>query len=341
MIKLGIIGWRGLVGSIFLNRIYSSNIIKYLEIFLFSTNKILNINANNTFNFNILINMKIIVCCQGSDLTKKILKLLICKNWKGYWVDASSYLRMNKNCILIFDPINKIDILKYIKKKKIYSGCNCTVSLCLLTFKNLLKLNLIDWIISTSYQAISGAGTKLINTLINNINNSRNLSKKLLILEKQTKHIFKNENPILFNLIPWIDKKVKFGQTKEEWKSSSEASKILNKKILIDSNCVRVSSLRCHSQFFTFKIKKNLSINNLYYIINNEYVKIIKNNEINSFKKLNPFFVSGKLNLFIGRIKKSLINNKIFNLFSVGDQLLWGAAEPLKRFLEILIEELI
>ncbi|BAF35114.1 aspartate-semialdehyde dehydrogenase [Candidatus Carsonella ruddii PV] len=341
MFKLGIIGWRGLVGSVFINRIFTSNIIKYLEIYLFSTNKILNFNLNNAFNLNNLINMKFIVCCQGSNFTKKVLKLLLLKKWSGYWIDASSYLRMNKFCTLIFDPINKINILKNIKNQKIYSGSNCTVSLCLLTFSNLLKLNLIDWIIATSYQAISGAGSKLINELVNNINKSHNLSKNLLTLEKQTKQSFKKENPILFNLIPWIDKKVKFSQTKEEWKSSSEASKILNRKILIDSNCVRVSSLRCHSQLFTFKVNKNISINDLYYIINNKFIKIIKNNEIDSTKKLNPFNVSGNLSLFVGRIKKSLIDNRIFSLFSIGDQLLWGAAEPLKRFLEILIEELL
>lgn len=338
MIKIGIIGWRGLVGSVLLNRIKNSEIFKFCNIYLCSTSYVNN-EIYNAFEINFLKSMKIIISCQGSNYTKKILKNII-KNWNGYWIDASSYLRLSSNNFLILDIINKEEIKKNIKNYKIYSGCNCTVSLCLIALKNLIKKNLVDWVITSSYQAISGAGSELIKKLLNNINNSYNLSKNLIFLEKEIKFIYK-KNPILYNAIPWIDDKVNFGQTKEEWKSTTEARKLLNSDIKIDSNCVRISSLRCHSQEFYLKIKKNLSIENIYELLNHKFIKIIKNDNFNTINKLNPFYVSGKLQIFLGRIRKNLIDKKIINIFSVGDQLLWGAAEPIKRFLEILINYLL
>ncbi|AFP83757.1 aspartate-semialdehyde dehydrogenase [Candidatus Carsonella ruddii CS isolate Thao2000] len=340
MIKLGIIGWRGIVGNVFINRIKFTNIYKNCKLFLFSTNKFLNKNIFFAFNINLLFDMNIIVCCQGSNYTKKILILLKLKNWKGYWVDASSCLRMKNYNNLILDPLNKKELLFSLKKNKIYSGSNCTVSLCLLSLINLFKLNLIDWVISSSYQAISGAGFFLIKKIINEISYLKNKNYNFLKFEKDNKINFKNI-PILFNAIPWIDKKVSFGQTKEEWKSQSEASKILKKKVYIDSNCVRISSLRCHSQFFLIKLKKNISLNNFYNILNNNFIKIVKNNDFFTKKILNPFYICGKLKIFLGRIRKNSINKKIFNVFSIGDQLLWGAAEPLKRFLEIIFDFLL
>ncbi|MFI4847046.1 MAG: aspartate-semialdehyde dehydrogenase [Candidatus Carsonella ruddii] len=342
MINIGIIGWRGLVGNVLLNRIKNSFINNFCKIHLFSTNKIIINNKNifNAFNIIFLKTMNIIISCQGSNYTKIVLKKIIF-NWNGYWIDASSFLRMNKECHLILDPINKNNIINNLKKKKIFSGANCTVSLALILLKNLYKLDFIDWVSTTSYQAISGAGSKLIKKISIDYNFTNNIDNDLLKIEKKINFKFKKKNSILFNAIPWIDKKVNFGQNKEEWKSSSEASKILNKNVKIDSNCVRISSLRCHSQYFIIKIKNNININNFYEIINNNYLKIIKNNEKETIKYLNPLNVCGKLKIFVGRIKKSLINNKIFTMFSIGDQLLWGAAEPLKRFLEILVQFLL
>ncbi|WMC19170.1 MAG: aspartate-semialdehyde dehydrogenase [Candidatus Carsonella ruddii] len=342
MIKIGIIGWRGLVGTVLMNRIKNSFLQKFCEIYLFSTNKILfSNNIYNALDLKLLLNMDILVCCQGSDYTKIVLKKILLLNWKGYWIDASSYLRMNKECCLILDPINKDYILNSIKKKKIFSGVNCTVSLTLILLKNLFKLDIIDWIASSSYQAASGAGSKLITKIIKEIKLSNNLEQDLITIEKQSKINFFKYNPLLFNAIPWIDKKVNFSQTKEEWKSQSESNKILNKKIKIDSNCVRISSLRCHSQYFMLKLKKNINLNNFHYILNNDYIKIINNNEKDTNLFLNPYNVCGKMKIFVGRIKKSTFDNKIFTMFSIGDQLLWGAAEPIKRFLEILVESMI
>ncbi|XZR52493.1 MAG: aspartate-semialdehyde dehydrogenase [Candidatus Carsonella ruddii] len=342
MIKIGIVGWRGLVGTVLMNRIKNSFLYKFCNFYLFSTNKILfSNNIYNAFDLRILSNMDIIICCQGSDYTKIILKKILLLNWKGYWIDASSYLRMNNECCLILDPINKENILNNIKKKKIFSGVNCTVSLTLILLKKLFELDIIDWIASSSYQAASGAGSKLITKIIKEIKLSNNLEQDLIKIEKQSKINFLKYNPLLFNAIPWIDKKVNFSQTKEEWKSQSESNKILNKKIKIDSNCVRISSLRCHSQYFILKLKKNINLNDFYYILNNDYIKIIKNNENDTNLFLNPYNVCGKLKIFVGRIKKSTFDNKIFTMFSIGDQLLWGAAEPIKRFLEILVENII
>ncbi|MGP4128162.1 MAG: aspartate-semialdehyde dehydrogenase [Candidatus Carsonella ruddii] len=342
MIKIGIIGWRGLVGTVLMNRIKNSFLYKFCDFYLFSTNKILfSYNIHNALDLKLLLSMDILVCCQGSDYTKIVLRKILLLNWKGYWIDASSYLRMNKECCLILDPINKDFILNNIKKKKIFSGVNCTVSLTLILLKNLFKLDIIDWIASSSYQAASGAGSKLITKIIKEIKLSNNLEQDLITIEKQSKINFFNYNPLLFNAIPWIDKKVNFSQTKEEWKSQSESEKILNKKIKIDSNCVRISSLRCHSQYFILKLKKNINLNNFYYILNNDYIKIINNNETDTNLFLNPYNVCGKMKIFVGRIKKSTFDNKIFTMFSIGDQLLWGAAEPIKRFLEILVESMI
>ncbi|AFP83949.1 aspartate-semialdehyde dehydrogenase [Candidatus Carsonella ruddii] len=341
MIKIGIIGWRGLVGSVLINRLKNSFINKYSNFYLFSTKKIFfNYNIYNAFDIKLLYNMDIIISCQGSEYTKIILKKILLLNWKGYWIDASSYLRMYNECELILDPINKKSILNNIKKKKIFSGVNCTVSLMLILLKKLIKIDIIDWIANSSYQAVSGAGSYLINKLIKNIKNSNNLENDLIKIEKNNKINFFKENPLLFNAIPWIDKKVNFSQTKEEWKSQSEANKILKKNIKIDSNCVRISSLRCHSQYFILKLKKNINLNDFYYLLNNDFIKIIKNNE-KYVNNLTPYNISGSLDIFVGRIKKSTFNNKIFTMFSIGDQLLWGAAEPLKRFLEILIQNLI
>ncbi|XZR52903.1 MAG: aspartate-semialdehyde dehydrogenase [Candidatus Carsonella ruddii] len=342
MIKIGIIGWRGLVGTVLMNRIRNSFLYKFCNFYLFSTNKILfSYNIYNALDLKLLLNMDILVCCQGSDYTKIILKKIKLLNWKGYWIDASSYLRMNKECCLVLDPINKNFILNDIKKKKIFSGVNCTVSLTLILLKNLFKLDIIDWISSSSYQAASGAGSALITKIIKEIKLSNNLEQDLIKIEKQSKINFFKYNPLLFNAIPWIDKKVNFSQTKEEWKSQSESTKILNKNIKIDSNCVRISSLRCHSQYFMLKLKKNISLNDFHYILNNDYIKIINNNENDTNSFLNPYYVCGKMKIFVGRIKKSTFDNKIFTMFSVGDQLLWGAAEPIKRFLEILVENII
>ncbi|BFI90914.1 aspartate-semialdehyde dehydrogenase [Candidatus Carsonella ruddii] len=342
MIKIGIIGWRGLVGTVLMNRIKNSFLYKFCDFYLFSTNKILfSKNIYNALDLKLLSYMDILVCCQGSDYTKIILKKILSINWKGYWIDASSYLRMNKECFLILDPVNKKNILENIKKKKIFSGVNCTVSLALILLKNLFKIDIIDWVASSSYQAASGAGSKLITKIIKEIKISNNLEENLISIEKQSKINFLKYNPLLFNAIPWIDKKVNFGQTKEEWKSQSESSKILNKNIKIDSNCVRISSLRCHSQYFILKLKKNINLNDFYYILNNNYIKIINNNEKNTNDFLNPYNVCGELKILVGRIKKSTFDNKIFTMFSIGDQLLWGAAEPIKRFLEILVENII
>lgn len=342
MIKIGIIGWRGIVGSTLLNRINSSLINKYSEIYLFSTNKLLfNKKIFSAFNLKLLLYMDIIVSCQGSDYTRIILKKILSKKWKGYWIDASSFLRMHKENCLILDPINEKMLLKEIKTKKIFSGANCTVSLCLLSLKGLLDLNLIDWISCNTYQAISGAGSSLIKKTMNETFNLNNFNTNFINLEKKIKFNFNDKKPLFLNVIPWIDKKVNFSQTKEEWKSQAEACKILNRKILIDSNCIRISSLRCHSQVFTVKLNKNISLNNVYENLNYKYLNLIKNDFYNTSNFLNPFYVNGKLKIFLGRIKKSTFDKKIFHFFSVGDQLLWGAAEPIKRFLEILIKYLL
>ncbi|QJC34214.1 aspartate-semialdehyde dehydrogenase [Enterobacteriaceae endosymbiont of Donacia cinerea] len=372
MKKVGFIGWRGMVGSVLINRMLKKKDFNNINAIFFSTSqygeyinhfniKNKNIKLENAYDFEKLFELDIIVTCQGSEYTNKIYFKLRQIGWNGYWIDAASNLRTLEDAVIILDPVN----LEHIQQKlnmgvKTFVGGNCTVSLMLMALGGLFKNNLVDWISVSTYQAASGAGAKFMKELILQMQyiskNITNLIKKnsfndnILSIEQEiSKQMYSSKFPknyfhvpLINNVIPWIDKKINnSGQTKEEWKGQFETNKILNttKIIPIDGLCVRVATLRSHSQSFTIKLNKNLSIDNIHYLINshNKWIKIISNNFDDTINYLTPSFINGKLDILVGRIKKLNIDKNCFSIFSVGDQLLWGASEPLRRMLKLLI----
>ncbi|WDI79268.1 aspartate-semialdehyde dehydrogenase [Candidatus Vidania fulgoroideae] len=324
-IKLGIFGKRGMVGRTLIKRLkkryYKDNFdIYYLE------------------NTHISNKIHIIISCKGNYFSKFIIKKIKKKKWNGYFIDTSSFLRKTKTIIL--DPLNKKQIIKELKiKEKFFTGGNCTVSLMLISILGIIKLK-ISKIYCTTFQSVSGGGFKLFNSLLKqNRKILNNIKKnKFFLKSSNIKKITKGFNETLcYSLIPWIDKDIKNGSSKEEEKNYFETNKILNinKKIRVFSTCVRVNSLRCHSLSLVIKFKKELSLKKFNKLIsNNKYIKIVKNNKEETLKYLNPIYCSEKKKIFVGRIKK--LCKKEFSIFIVGDQLLWGAIEPVVRMLKII-----
>ncbi|MCW5197542.1 aspartate-semialdehyde dehydrogenase [Buchnera aphidicola] len=368
--KVGFIGWRGMVGSVLLKRMLEEKDFLYIKSIFFSTSQIGEKNPKfsnfffpgflkDAYNIEELKKLDIIITCQGSLYTQKVFPILRASGWSGYWIDAAADLRMNKDSLIVLDPINHFHIKNAIRSGiKTFIGGNCTVSLMMLALGGLFRKNLIEWISFSTYQAASGAGSKYIKELLKQMNFlNQYLSKKstfaqsILKIEKNVTNIIKDSNfpkknfliPLILNLIPWIDSNMSNGQSKEEWKMESETNKILsyqkNKRILVDGTCIRVSSLRCHSQSFVIKLKKNIDLNRIEEILSNDnkWVQVIPNNKESTLNELTPLSVTGTLKIPIGRLRKLSIGPKYLSAFTVGDQLLWGAAEPLRRMLKFLI----
>ncbi|WP_422667349.1 aspartate-semialdehyde dehydrogenase [Buchnera aphidicola] len=366
--SVGLVGWRGMVGSVLIQRMKEENDFLNFHPYFFSTsqfgsngpliNNILYKNLKNAYDIDFLKEMDIILTCQGGNYTKDVYFKLRSIGWNGYWIDAASTLRIHNDAIIILDPVNNEFIINSINNGiKTFVGGNCTVSLMLMSLAGLFQNELIEWISVSTYQSASGAGAQYIKELLKQMGKLYNVVSDSLyndsfsildILNQVTNSIHSKNFPIDYfsvplasSLIPWIDSKMEHGQTREEWKGEFETNKILQSRnpILIDSLCVRISSLRCHSQAFTIKLKKNLSIQNIEEIIKNHniWVNVIPNTKQDTLLKLTPSAVTNTLNIPIGRIKKLSIGNKYISAFTVGDQLLWGAAEPLRRMLNLLI----
>jgi aspartate-semialdehyde dehydrogenase len=364
MQKVGIIGWRGMVGSVLLQRMQQEQDFDHFDAYFFTTsqqgqtapsigqNAKLLLDANNLSE---LSKMDILISCQGGSYTNKIFEPLRKKGWDGYWIDAASTLRMDKNSIIALDPINLPHIEQGLQNGiKNFIGGNCTVSLMLLAIHGLLKADLVKWISVMSYQAISGSGAAAMKELLrqqkytlqdidisdNILNIEEALRKKAQSAEFPKEVI---SQPLVANLLPWIDSPMSSGQSKEEWKAMVEANKILDssKEIAIDGTCVRVPSLRSHSQALTVKLKKKIPLEEIEALIRsaNPWVKLVENNKDDTLNQLTPAAVSGTLDIAVGRVRKSLLGDKYLNIFTVGDQLLWGAAEPLRRMLQIILSQ--
>jgi aspartate-semialdehyde dehydrogenase len=369
--KLGIVGYRGMVGQVLMERMLSEGDFNHFESYFFSTSsagalnplhgKIKNSNPEllSAYDINKLKEMDIILSCQGGEYTLKVYPELKSNNFKGHFIDASSALRMDKSASLILDPINLFEIKNYLQNGgKVHVGANCTVSLMMLAIGGLLKENLVEWVSSMTYQAASGAGARHMNELltqmkyVTDITNKEgsNLADKILQVEKDVKGIINSSSfpidnfghPLAFNLLPFIDVEHEKGQSKEEWKAAVELNKILNSKnyIPVDGTCVRVGAMRCHAQGLTIKLKKNVPIDEIHDLISshNQWVKLIPNEKPETLKKLTPANTSGSLDIPIGRVRKMIIGDEYLNAFTVGDQLLWGAAEPLRRMLNIILD---
>ncbi len=370
MIKVGFIGWRGMVGSVLIERMLKEKDFKGYEPVFFSTSQAggrgpeigLSIppleDANN---IDSLKKMDVLVSCQGGSYTKEIYPKLRQAGYKGYWIDAASALRMEKESIIILDPVNRHVIDKGLKSGiKDYIGGNCTVSLMLMAINGLFRADCIEWLSSMTYQAASGAGAKNMRELVSQMGVLNNSVKDLLadpasqILEIDRKVTaalnsgeFPTENfgaPLAGSLIPWIDVPLENGQTKEEWKGYAETNKILelDPPVPVDGVCVRIGAMRSHCQGLTIKLKKDIPLNDIIDMIanSNEWVKVVPNVRENTLKELTPAAISGTLTVPVGRIRKMQMGPAFLTVFTAGDQLLWGAAEPVRRMLNILLEHL-
>lgn len=365
--KLGIVGYRGMVGSVLIERMQAEGDFKHFETTLFSTSqsgsqsplketeaKILDANDINE-----LKKMDIILTCQGGDYTKAVYKDLMNSGFKGYWIDAASALRMENDSVLVLDPVNLPVIKSGLSSgKTCYVGANCTVSLMLMGLDGLFKANMVEWVSSMTYQAASGAGAKNMRELLMQMkflgdqlrSDIDNVSGDILELEKKaTATLNKNDLPkenfghaLALNLLPWIDVPMPSGQSKEEWKAQVEANKILgtSKVIPVDGTCVRVGALRCHSQGLTVKLKSEINMTEIEARIRegNPWVKYVPNLREDSVRELGPRSVSGTLNVAVGRVRPMTLGKDYLNVFTCGDQLLWGAAEPLRRMLGLILE---
>lgn len=370
MKKVGLIGWRGMVGSVLMNRMVEENDFAKFEPVYFTTSQAGQPAPKfggkdggllqDAYNLEALKAMDIIITCQGGDYTKQMYDQLMATGWSGYWIDAASTLRMKDNAIIILDPVNGNVIDDALNKGiKTYVGGNCTISLMLMGLGGLFQEDLVEWIQSSTYQAASGAGAKNMRELLlqmgvlyNCVSDKlKDPNSSILDIEKTVRETMRSaENPIeqfgaplAGSLLPWIDIALPNGQSKEEWKGMAEANKILGLAegaIPVDGNCVRISSLRCHSQSFFIKLKKDVSISSIEQIIDahNPWSKVIPNEKPITLQELTPAKVTGTLSVPVGRLRKTNMGPLYLNAFSVGDQLLWGAAEPLRRMLNILIK---
>lgn len=369
MKKVGFIGWRGMVGSVLMERMRQESDFLHISPIFFSTSQVgepapdfttCHLHSlQDAFNLKILQTLDIIVTCQGGEYTRQVYPALRASGWQGYWIDASSALRMEKDAVVILDPVNQHIITQALKQGiKTFVGGNCTVSLMLMALGGLFEKDLIEWIAVSTYQAASGAGAKNMRELLLQMGDLEsqvtqdltNPASDILALEKRVAERMQSTDfpcsyfgvPLAGSLIPWIDTPMPNGQTKEEWKGMVETNKILGREdnpIAIDGNCVRIGALRCHSQSFTIKLKENLSLSEIESIIasHNEWVQVIPNNQVDTLNALSPANVTGTLRIPVGRLRKSALGKHYLSAFTVGDQLLWGAAEPVRRFLMQLI----
>lgn len=371
MRKVAIIGWRGMVGSVLMERMHQENDFQGYEAFFFSTSqagqegpeiggKVYELlDANDTA---LLAEMDIIVSCQGGSYTSSVYPVLRSNNWNGYWIDAASTLRMESDSVIVLDPVNRRVIDKALADGiKDYIGGNCTVSLMLMGLGGLFEQGWVEWITSMTYQAASGAGAKNMRELVNQmrcIGNSPasmldDPASAILDIDRNVTDALRNgslpvENfgaPLAASLIPWIDRAMENGQTREEWKGMAETNKILGRQsspVPVDGCCVRVSAMRCHSQAFTIKLNRDVPLNEITSAItaHNDWVYFVENNKEDTLRELTPARVTGTLDIPVGRLRKLNIGPKYLTAFSVGDQLLWGAAEPVRRMLKIVLEYL-
>ena len=371
MRKVGFVGWRGMVGSVLMERMHQENDFQDIEPFFFTTSQVNQDGPDvgkgsrplaDAANIENLAEMDIIVSCQGGSYTSAVFEPLR-KGWHGYWIDAASTLRMKENSVIVLDPVNRAVIDSALSAGiKNYIGGNCTVSLMLMALGGLFQKGLIEWVSSMTYQAASGAGAQNMRELITQMGEIEENVHDLLndpssaildidkkVTEKLTGGSLTMDNwkvPLAGSLIPWIDVPVEGGQSKEEWKGIAETNKILgnshDQMIPIDGLCVRIGAMRCHSQAFTIKLNEDVSVAKIESIIaaHNQWVKVIPNDRQVTSEELTPVKVSGTLNVPVGRIHKLNIGPKYLTAFTVGDQLLWGAAEPLRRMLKITLDHL-
>jgi aspartate-semialdehyde dehydrogenase len=368
-LNVGLVGWRGMVGSVLMGRMEEEGDFPLINPVFFTTSQkgqkaplFGGVDAGvleDAFDIDTLSKLDVIITCQGGDYTTAVYPKLKATGWEGYWIDAASSLRMEDDAIIVLDPVNMAVIKDGIQSGvKTYVGGNCTVSLMLMALGGLFEKDLIEWISPMTYQAASGSGAKHMRELISQMGavhgNVKDLlddpASAILEIDKKTAEFIRSDNypanqfgvPLAGSLIPYIDTQLESGQSREEWKAEVETNKILGSSaapIPIDGICVRVGAMRCHSQAMTIKLKKDISVAEIESILasGNDWVKVISNDRQETMDELTPAQVTGTLNVPVGRIRKLSMGAEYISAFTVGDQLLWGAAEPLRRMLRILL----
>jgi aspartate-semialdehyde dehydrogenase len=369
MKRVGLVGWRGMVGSVLMGRMMDERDFDHIEPVFFTTSNVGGKGPaigkdvpplKDAKNINELKAMDIIITCQGGEYTSEIFPQLRAAGWKGYWIDAASALRMNDDAVIILDPVN-LGVIKgaLTKGVKNYIGGNCTVSLMLMALGALFQKGYVEWMSAMTYQAASGAGANNMRELLKQMGAAHasvkplldNPSSAILDIDRQVAETIRSARypteffgvPLAGSLIPWIDKELESGQSKEEWKGQAETNKILgrsDKPVPVDGICVRIGAMRCHSQAFTIKLTKDIPLDEIEGMIkaSNQWVRVVPNQREISMKELTPAAVTGTLTVPVGRLRKLNMGNQYLGAFTVGDQLLWGAAEPLRRMLRLLLE---
>ncbi|QJP10197.1 aspartate-semialdehyde dehydrogenase [Pseudomonas multiresinivorans] len=369
MKRVGLIGWRGMVGSVLMQRMLEERDFDLIEPVFFTTSNVGGEGPSigkdiaplkDAYSIEELKTLDVILTCQGGDYTSEVFPKLREAGWQGYWIDAASSLRMQDDAVIVLDPVNRKVIDNSLDAgTKNYIGGNCTVSLMLMALGGLFEAGLVEWMSAMTYQAASGAGAQNMRELIKQmgaINASvaddlANPSSAILDIDRKVAEAIRSDSmptenfgaPLAGSLIPWIDKELPNGQSREEWKGQAETNKILGRfknPIPVDGICVRIGAMRCHSQALTIKLNKDVPIADIEGMISqhNPWVKLIPNQREISMRELTPAAVTGTLSVPVGRLRKLNMGSQYIGAFTVGDQLLWGAAEPLRRMLRILLE---
>ena len=364
MLRVGFVGWRGMVGTVLLDRMRAQGDLGSLELHFFSTS-----NAggaapdgaaepllHDADDIDRLGRCDAVLSCQGGTYTSHAYPRLRSSGWTGYWIDASSALRLEDDSTLVLDPVNGDTIRQRLSDGcRTFVGANCTVSLLLMATAGLFREGLVEWVNTTTYQAVSGAGARKLTELARQISHLGLPQAELDLLSSvqvegsvtraqgsDTLPVAEIGAPLACNVLPWIDRGMENGQTREEWKASVEATKILGSEspVIIDGTCARVDAMRCHSQALCIKLSRNLPIDELRAILRSghSWVRLVDNSQEATLKQLTPAAVAGTLDIAVGRVRKLGMGPEYLGAFTVGDQLLWGAAEPLRRLLGILRE---
>lgn len=373
--NVGFVGWRGMVGSVLMQRMQQERDFDLIEPVFFSTS---NVGGKppafaghagplqDAHDLKALQRCDTIVTCQGGDYTNEVYSRLRAAGWAGYWIDAASALRMKDDAIIILDPVNRPVIDAALERGvRTYVGGNCTVSLMLMALDGLLKADLVEWVTAMTYQAASGAGAPNMRELLQQMGHAHAAVRELLddpksaILEidRSVSDALRGDKlpsaefgtALAGNLITWIDKDLGNGVSREEWKGGAESNKILGRPamgqpgaLIVEGLCVRIGAMRCHSQALTIKLKRDLPLSEIeqHLARGNAWVKIVPNTRDDSIRELSPVRVSGTMNIPVGRLRKLAMGPQYLTAFTVGDQLLWGAAEPLRRMLRLLLRRL-
>ena len=369
MLKVGFIGWRGMVGSVLMQRMLEENDFANIEPQFFTTSQVGGAGPKvdkdtpalkDAKNIAELRLMDVIVSCQGGDYTSEVFPKLRGDGWNGHWIDAASTLRMENDAVIILDPVNRHVIQDAMNKGgKNWVGGNCTVSLMLMALNGLFKENLVEWATSMTYQAASGAGAQNMRELLKQMGQANQSvaglladpASAILDIDRTVAATLRDDAfptahfgvPLAGSLIPWIDKDLGNGQSKEEWKGGAETNKILGTEanpIVIDGLCVRIGAMRCHSQALTIKLKQDVPLDEINEMLAkaNQWAEVIPNEREASIQQLTPAAVTGTLKTPVGRLRKMGMGKQYLSAFTVGDQLLWGAAEPLRRMLDIIVK---